>query len=130
MECNMTSDFHSYIINIQCWFHNISLQNCFIRISPSNIGIKHTFPHLWECIKFKDHVHITERPAPSTRSSVTLQMSFHIRGLRLFQMHGLSDSMSHWQLIFWVQVRLRIEVGLLRTPSSIRLGFEFITSGL
>ena len=53
-------------------------------------------------------------------------LSHYLRGLRWFQMHGLSDRLMHWQLICLVQVRLRIEV--LHTPSSTKLRFELMIS--
>ena len=75
-------------------------------------------------------VHVTETPALTTRPSVTSLkrnvLPHYLRGLRWFQMHGLSDRLMHWQLIFLVQVQLRTEVP--HTPSSTRPGFELMTS--
>ena len=68
---------------------------------------------------------VTEMPAITTRPSVTSFLKrnilpHYLRGLRWFQMHGLSDRLMHWQLICLVQARLRTEAP--RTPSSARLG--------
>ena len=41
----------------------------------------------------------------------------------------LCESSGHMNVIFWFQVRLRTEEGLLRTPSSTRPGFKLMTSG-
>ena len=72
--------------------------------------------------------HVTETPI-TTRPSVTSKrnvLPHYLRGLRWFQMHGLSDRLMHWQLICLVQVRLWTEVP--RTLSSARSGLELMTS--
>ena len=53
-------------------------------------------------------------------------LPLYLIDLRWFQMLGLSEGLMHWQLIFLVEVRLRIEV--LRASSSIQMGFELMTS--
>ena len=46
--------------------------------------------------------HVTEMPTPTTWQSVTSKrnvLSHYLRGLRCFQMHGLSDRLTYWPLL-------------------------------
>ena len=47
---------------------------------------------------------LTSRPSVTSNQEMLL-LQF-LRGVRWFQMHGISDRLMHWQLIFLVQVRL------------------------
>ena len=71
--------------------------------------------------------HVIEMPALTTRPSVTSKNKCsllpHYRGgLRWFQMHGLSDRLMHWQLMFLVQVHVWLRTEGLHTPSLTQSG--------
>ena len=56
--------------------------------------------------------HATEMSALPTWPSVTSKRNVllhYLRRLRWFQMHGLSDRLMHWQLIFWFKYDLGLK---------------------